>query len=238
MWPGPGLPRDAVLDRVLDERLQHQVRHAACRASRAGRRSARPGDRRIASARSAGTSRGNRARPCSGISCWPMFSSVRRSRSLSRISVRSAASTSRCISAEIGVQRVEEEVRVQLLLQRLQLRLDEPRLELRRRAGRGPRTRGSRGARGSGRRSSSRSSSPSRSSAAPSAGPPSPPERRAPAVRASHHCTPPIAAMCVSEKTTTDGRWTSERAPEPCRSNRKCCESQMMAGVKSAQRYQ
>ena len=45
------------------------------------------------------------------------------------------------------VQRVEQEVRMQLLLQRLQLRLDEPGFELRRRAARGRATRGSREAR-------------------------------------------------------------------------------------------
>ena len=39
------------------------------------------------------------------------------------------------------VQRVEEEMRMQLLLERLQLRLDEPRFELRRRAARARATR-------------------------------------------------------------------------------------------------
>ena len=44
--------------------------------------------------------------------------------------------------------------------------------------------------------------------------------------------------MWVSEKMMTEGRCTRRARQSPCRSNRKCCESQMMAGVKSAQTYQ
>ena len=63
-----------------------------------------------------------------------------------------------------GVQRVEQEVRLQLMLERRHLRFDELGFELRGRAARGRATRGNRARRGSGPRWPSRSSSPSRSS--------------------------------------------------------------------------
>ena len=106
--------------------------------------------RRSASARSGGTSRGSRAPPGAGSPAAPMFSSVRRSRSLSRISVRSAASTSRCISAEIACSVLKRKCGWSCCCSVLQLGLDEPRFELRRCAARGRAIRGSRGRRGSG----------------------------------------------------------------------------------------
>ena len=67
----------------------------------------------------------------SGTSCALRRSSAIRSRSLSRTSIRSAASHVAVHQRGDAVQRVEQEVRVELALQRLQLRLGEPRLELR-----------------------------------------------------------------------------------------------------------
>ena len=91
---------DAVLDGVLDQRLAGAASARARRAFPVRRRSARPDDRQSASARSPGTWTGSRAPPSAVFSCGPSVSSVIRNRSLRRISVRSAASTSRCISAE------------------------------------------------------------------------------------------------------------------------------------------
>ena len=54
-----------------------------------------------------------------------------RSRSPSCVSIASAASASVVHQPGDRVQRVEQEVRVQLALQRLELRLDQPRFELR-----------------------------------------------------------------------------------------------------------
>ena len=55
-----------------------------------------------ASVRSRGTSGGTRAPPCSGTWRSPLRSKVMRSRSLSRLIIRSAASGSRCTSVEIA----------------------------------------------------------------------------------------------------------------------------------------
>ena len=118
------------------------------------------------------------------------------------------------------MQRVEEEVRVELLLQRLQLRLDEPGFELRgaQRPRRG--TRGNRGARGSGRRWPSRSSSPSRDRGTRSAGPAVHQRNSRPSERASHQWTASMPAMCANEKAMTAGRWTATARSRPWRSNR------------------
>ena len=73
----------------------------------------------------------------------PIGRSVMRSRSLRRLIIRSAASGSRVHERRDGVQRVEEEVRMQLRLERPQPRLDELRLELRRSEARASAPRGS-----------------------------------------------------------------------------------------------
>src|SRR5262249_32102459 len=54
----------------------------------------------------------------------------------------------------------------------------------------------------------------------------------------SRHCTADMAAMCPSEKRATDGTGPRTAQKRPLRSNGKCWESQMIAGVKAAQRYQ
>jgi hypothetical protein len=55
---------------------------------------------------------------------------------------------------------------------------------------------------------------------------------------ASHSCTVDMPAMCPREKMATAGTCTRNARHRPRHSNRKCCESQTIAGVKSAQRYQ
>ena len=192
MWPGPLLLGDAVLDRVLDERLQEQGRHE--RVERLGL-DVEPHDQAIGEARLLDLEvlrQEIELRLQRDFAAAPMFSSVIRSRSLRRISVRSAASTSRCISAEMACSVLKRKCGWSCCCSVPHLRFDELRLELRGRAARGPATRGSRGRRGSGPRWPSRSSSPSRSSGAPLAGPRSTRGTAVPGASANHHWTPAI----------------------------------------------
>ena len=144
---GPGLLRDAVLDRVLDERLEDQVRHE--RVERLGLH-VEADDSRSAK-RVCSIWRYLREEVELGLERDLLLADV-----LERQAQQVAQAHQRAIGGldvavhqrRDGVERVEEEVRVELLLERLQLRFDQPRLELRRCAARGPSTRGSRGRRG------------------------------------------------------------------------------------------
>ncbi len=59
-----------------------------------------------------------------------------------------------------------------------------------------------------------------------------------PSTAASHQYAVVIAAICASENNATDGRWIRTARTSPFRSNRKCCDSHTIAGVKIAHTYQ
>ena len=209
MWPGPGLLRDAVLDRVLDERLQQQVRHQ--RVERVGL-DVEADDEAIGEARLLDLE----------VLCEEVELGLERDFLLAELLERQAQQVAQPHQRPVGgldvavhqrrdrVQRVEQEVRVQLLLQRLELRLDQPGLELRR-----------------AQRAVPGLAVVEDGVAEADDGPVGhhlpveveerrPLDFRPPAERpALRPREPPLdaghAAMCVSEKRMTDGRCTSER---------------------------
>ena len=138
---------DPVADRVLDERLQDEVGHRAHRACRDRCRCAPADDRRSASVRSRGTSGGSRARPSARLL---------RADAIEREAQQIAEPREHRVGGfdvavhqrRDRVERVEEEVRVQLPLQRLQLASASRVCELRGRSARAPAPRGGSRARG------------------------------------------------------------------------------------------
>ena len=113
MRPPPTLRDEPVLDRVLDERLQDHARHDHVERVRARSPSRRAAAGRSGRPRCRGTRRSTRApRAASRSDRWLRSSRRSRPESLA-ISMRAVSGCDR-ISDEIDVERVEQEVRVDL----------------------------------------------------------------------------------------------------------------------------